>query len=230
MRKLIKTQTIKSQKGSASSIALFTVLLFCIILMGTYMLIMTMQKSQLKSDIRIQEIYGAEIENADEIYIEKTAVCYIGNNYYLSLQEAINNAQENTKTSIQITKDFTEANLITIPEEKNVELLLNGKTMTGRIINHGELTISGEGTILQQDNWVIENDGDLKISEATVETKKSSTYAIRQTAGKMTLENANIKNIAETSVINEKQVQALEINGGTWNKTGGTITGTTSEI
>lgn len=81
MKKILQKQKIESENGSASSLVLFTVLLFGVILMGTYMLIMTMQKSQLKSDIRIQEIYQEEIEKTEQVYQKfiKSEFNYTGN-------------------------------------------------------------------------------------------------------------------------------------------------------
>lgn len=65
-----RKRKLKSEKGAASTLVLFTILTFIAILMGTYMLITTMQKSQLKSDMRIQEIYKQEVDRANEIYEE----------------------------------------------------------------------------------------------------------------------------------------------------------------
>ena len=64
MKNFIKDREkeLKNEKGSASTLVLFTVLMFVVILMGTYMTITTMRKAQLKSDIRIQQIYGEEVK------------------------------------------------------------------------------------------------------------------------------------------------------------------------
>ena len=73
-----KQKRIKEEKGAISALALFTVLMFSVILLGVYFGITTMQKAQLKSDIRIQEIYGHEVEQRDEIY-EQLALLKIAN-------------------------------------------------------------------------------------------------------------------------------------------------------
>lgn len=71
MRNLIKNKQQKnSEKGSVSTLVLITILTFMAILMGTYLVITALQKSQLKSDLRIQDLYGAEVEKIDEIYNE----------------------------------------------------------------------------------------------------------------------------------------------------------------
>lgn len=66
----MKKYKIKEEKAAISTLVLFTILMFIIILMGTYLAISTMQKSQLKSDMRIQDIYGEDIERIDQLYNE----------------------------------------------------------------------------------------------------------------------------------------------------------------
>lgn len=60
----------KYEKGAISTLVLFTVLMFVVILMGVYFGITTMQKAQLKSDMRIRDVYGQDVEKVDEIYNE----------------------------------------------------------------------------------------------------------------------------------------------------------------
>lgn len=59
---------IKSEKGAIAALVVVTVLMFVLILMGTYMAITNLRKSQLESDIRIQQIYGGELDNIEESY------------------------------------------------------------------------------------------------------------------------------------------------------------------
>ena len=66
----MKKYKIKEEKAAISTLVLFTILMFIIILMGTYLAISTMQKSQLKSDMRIQDIYEEDIERIDQLYNE----------------------------------------------------------------------------------------------------------------------------------------------------------------
>lgn len=66
----MKRYIIKEEKGAISTLVLFTILMFIVILMGTYLAITTMQKAQLKSDMRIQDIYGKDIERVDKLYNE----------------------------------------------------------------------------------------------------------------------------------------------------------------
>ena len=69
MRSFIKNIRYK-ETGAISTLVLFTILIFIVILMGVFLGITTMQKSQLKSDLRIQEIYGDDVSRIDEIYAE----------------------------------------------------------------------------------------------------------------------------------------------------------------
>ena len=61
---------VKDEKGASSALALITVLMFASILTAILIVILTRAQGQIKSDIRIQEIYGNEVERADEIYNE----------------------------------------------------------------------------------------------------------------------------------------------------------------
>lgn len=61
---------LKKEKGAISTLVLFTIIMFITILMGVYFSITTKQKSQIKSDIRIKDIYGQDIESVDQIYNE----------------------------------------------------------------------------------------------------------------------------------------------------------------
>ena len=59
---------MKSQKGAVSVIVLITVLTFVLVLLGAIITVTTLRKSQLKSDIRIQDIYGKDVDNVNSIY------------------------------------------------------------------------------------------------------------------------------------------------------------------
>ena len=59
---------VKSEKGAIAALVVVTVLMFVLILMGTYMAITNLRKSQLESDIRIQQIYGGQVEDAEQVY------------------------------------------------------------------------------------------------------------------------------------------------------------------
>ena len=55
-------------KGVASALVLFTVLMFVLILTGIYMGITAIQKAQIKSDLRIQSIYTDDVNEINNVY------------------------------------------------------------------------------------------------------------------------------------------------------------------
>lgn len=68
MKQFLKIK--KQQTGAISTLVLFTILMFLVILMGVFFTVTTKQESQLKSDMRIQEIYKEQVNSIDEIYNE----------------------------------------------------------------------------------------------------------------------------------------------------------------
>ena len=69
MKKYLR-KIMKKEKAAASLLILVTVGTFAIILMGAYLTVTTLRRSQVQSDIRIQEIYEKDVDRADEIYEE----------------------------------------------------------------------------------------------------------------------------------------------------------------
>ena len=61
---------IKNENGAVSALVLFTVLMFVVILMGVYLTVTARQKAQIKSDMRIKQIYGQDVNNIDNVYDE----------------------------------------------------------------------------------------------------------------------------------------------------------------
>ena len=59
---------IKKEKGAIVLLVVVTIFMFVLILGGTYFAITNLRKSQLESDLRIQEIYGGDVENIEEVY------------------------------------------------------------------------------------------------------------------------------------------------------------------
>ena len=61
---------IKNENGAVSALVLFTVLMFIVILMGVSLTITARQKAQIKSDMRIKQIYAQDVNNIDKVYNE----------------------------------------------------------------------------------------------------------------------------------------------------------------
>ena len=70
MRKYNIRKKIVSENGGATVLVFFTIFTFLIVLMGAFMSVSILRKSQIKSDIRIQEIYEENYKNVDEFYDE----------------------------------------------------------------------------------------------------------------------------------------------------------------
>lgn len=99
-----KNIKLKKQNGAVSTIVLFTVLMFIIILSSIYMIISSAQKSQLKSDLRIQDVYEKEINDVSELYTQTNTE--IGPSY-------IPNGFTHTEGSIDtgyVIKDYATGN------------------------------------------------------------------------------------------------------------------------
>ena len=70
MKKLNSIIKLKSQRGGATALVFFTLFVFLIIASGAFMTSSTLRKSQAKSDIQIQEIYGKDVKDVDSVYEE----------------------------------------------------------------------------------------------------------------------------------------------------------------
>lgn len=125
--------------------------------------------------------------------------------------EALKYLEENAKVTVKLDKDVNES--IVIPEKTNVTLDLNGYRITNTdgkhtILNKGNLTIDGEGTVDNTSNGrgALVNDkgavatikgGEFTRSKEAGESPtisgNNSWYVISNEAGsKMTIENANV--------------------------------------
>lgn len=61
---------IKNENGAVSALVLFTILMFIVILMGIYLTVTARQKAQIKSDMRIEQVYRKDVNNIDKVYNE----------------------------------------------------------------------------------------------------------------------------------------------------------------
>lgn len=67
-------EKVKQEKAAVTLLVGITILTFVVILLGAYLTVTTYRKSQLKSDMRLQEIYGKDVNRVDEIYEELVAI------------------------------------------------------------------------------------------------------------------------------------------------------------
>ncbi len=118
---------------------------------------------------------------------KKVNLVQVGANTYGSIQEAINNASNNTPTTLLLLENTTEAFIVA--SEKNIILDLNGNTITS-----------------PTDKPLIENNGILEITNGSLKSNAAQSI-INNIAGSLTIDNANL------SITSQKQ--ALYITGGT---------------
>ena len=91
-------------------------------------------------------------------------VAQIGTVKYRTLREAI--AAVKTDETILMIGDTTENN--TVPEDKKFTLDLGEQTITGGIVNNGEMIIKGNGCIIKNEAGnVLENNGILTVESGT---------------------------------------------------------------
>ena len=100
----------------------------------------------------------------------KIAVAKVGNTYYSSLQDAVN-AISSYGTVVMVS-DTTIYNNVEIHNWKNITLNLNGKTIRGTriniLVNKGQLSVTGSGTIEAINGTTIYNQGILNIYSGTL--------------------------------------------------------------
>ena len=122
----------------------------------------------------------------ERVYEE--AIAQIGEEEYTtisSIQTAINNVEDNTKTEVKILNNFELSQELLIPANKEIEIDLNGKTITAieGIRNNGTLVITDkteehEGKINNIDYIGIINRGNLQVERGRIEGKVYGIYTI----------------------------------------------------
>ncbi len=157
-------------------------------------------------------------------------VARIGNNYYDTLQNAINAVPtNNTETTIILLKDYAEN--ITINKNQNVVLNLNGKTLS----NDGNYNVINNNGTLNLTNGTINCDAD---TNGAVNNNNGAVFTMNDgriisTGGRQALYNdggnATVGGTAYLSATtNERAAVENKKNSGTITITGGTIISTGS--
>ena len=150
--------------------------------------------------------------------IDETKVAYVGGTYYSTLQEAVNNANENE--TIKLLQDTQEN--ITIPSDKNIVLDLNGKVIdggtdtkdkNGKVVENNKATILNNGTVTIKDSSA-EQAGTIKRSDENI-----GGYYVIDNQGTMTIESGKVYNNTANS-----NGSSLIRNGGNSSKTANKLT------
>ena len=111
--------------------------------------------------------------------VKDEAVAKIGDEYYISIAEALENANEND--TIELLKDQTED----VINDKNITLDLGGHTITGAFVNNGILTIlngtiynpNGVGLVNNKSLTMGQNDGEINTEAIAI---KGETVGLEQ--------------------------------------------------
>lgn len=181
---------------------------------------------------RLQNAAAYFTEQIMALDVSDSMVAKIGDKEFTSLQAAIDAAGDGQEVTITLIDNIImeTADIVTIPNEKNIKLDMAGKSITvkdnfeGRpIVNNGTLTITGNGTI------------DSSASE-------SGGYGAVNNYGTLTIENGTYRGAkyADGSSVYNRSEAKLTISGGTFENatravsnageaeiTGGTFKGTT---
>ena len=173
-------RTIKGEKGSVTLFVLIACVFMIIILLMVNMSVMNRNISQEKDLEEIAKEYGQNETDLDETYAKAidniNYVAQIGDIKYETLREAIEAVK--TDETILMIGDTTENN--TVPEGKKFTLDLGEQTITGGIVNNGEMIIKGNGTITSKTENVLENNGNLTIYEGNfLKTDGETTRVIK---------------------------------------------------
>ena len=176
------------------------------------------------------EEYGISIREEDGIQIATIQIieipqALVGETYYMTLQEAIN---DNNEETIHVVKKNIELiDVITIDETKNLTIDLNGNNITksnntGYVIdNAGTLTIkntneSNRGTITNAVGSTIRNNGNLTMQNININSYSYGIYNQKD----LVIEDVNIESSNSYGVYNTDP--SNDIN---FTMAGGNITG-----
>ena len=152
------------------------------------------------------------------------------NEEYYNLQEAID-AVTNTGETIKIIRKYTTLNTletITVPEDKNIIIDLNGYIIEQNnenfLVNNGILKIidsseNNTSSILMNTNKFIENNKDLTIENIKINAGNTSLTNVITNNSNMTIENSSISvssvsNMIENSSTLNMNDTSLTINNG----------------
>lgn len=134
MENNIRKSNLKNDSGSISVLVVVTILAFVIILMAIFSLVMTLQQTQLESDIKIKEIYEADVNRIEEVYkyamLEKGAtVPEIEARLYQINGQEIDTEDRYKQVAVTIKvpnkKELEEINEITLKKEDGEALQAN---------------------------------------------------------------------------------------------------------
>ena len=125
---------LKGEKGAVSSLVLFTVLMFIVILMGVYLTITAKQKAQIKSDMRIEQVYRKDVNNIDNVY-----------NEIISKSKTVEEMKDGDYFKEKTILRDSNGNIITVPEGFKIASDSGINVTEGIVIEDNDITTDGNG-------------------------------------------------------------------------------------
>lgn len=128
----------KRENGAVSTLVLITVLTFVALLSGAFITVTTMRETQLKSDKRIQEIYGQDVSMINEIYEEaissyeesEDSLFRVGNKVCTSLEDIISELENiDESVTVNLTNDLNITDLADSESPINVMVFPDNSTL-----------------------------------------------------------------------------------------------------
>ena len=124
---------IKNENGAVSALVLFTVLMFIVILMGVYLTVTARQKAQIKSDMRIEQVYRKDVNNIDNVYDE-----------IISKSKTVEEMKDRDYFKEKTILRDSNGNIITVPEGFKIASDSGSNVTEGIVIEDNDI-IDGIG-------------------------------------------------------------------------------------
>ena len=125
---------IKNENGAVSALVLFTVLMFIVILMGVYLTVTARQKAQIKSDMRIEQVYRKDVNNIDNVYDE-----------IISKSKTVEEMKDGDYFKEKTILRDSNGNIITVPEGFKIASDSGSNVTEGIVIEDNDITTDGNG-------------------------------------------------------------------------------------
>lgn len=125
---------IKNENGAVSALVLFTVLMFIVILMGVYLTVTARQKAQIKSDMRIEQVYRKDVNNIDNVYDE-----------IISKSKTVEEMKDRDYFKEKTILRDSNGNIITVPEGFKIASDSGINVTEGIVIEDNDITTDGNG-------------------------------------------------------------------------------------
>ncbi|HJJ05627.1 MAG TPA: InlB B-repeat-containing protein [Clostridiaceae bacterium] len=185
--------------------------------------------TEIEEDTVVSLTKDGEIESAK--LTGKEPIAQVGEETFTNLKDAILKCIDGVNMEITILKDFamTDGQTVTINENKDIVLNLNGKTITlltknKAITNNGKLTITDNteeknGQFTLRAGGLIENTGTFTMEEGTINQSFGGLYNnyadIIKNSGEVKVTGGTISSIPTyINVINSEETGNITITGG----------------